>query len=197
MRRIPGSLKWEEETFQGGKMTWARKQKRESTREARAQGLCTWEREREWEVGKIHFCQLQVICGRLNMHSYLHSFWNLRKRQSRNKNDTNPQKRRIKNINRSLKNCRVDRSMVVNLNFSFIFLLSAREEWGTVRNQVICAAGLQKAWGTGCTRGLWRLRGVEESCWMRLKRRPVGSLQAHMRSEVCLTKNRGGKWNLT
>lgn len=93
--------------------------------------------------------------------------------QSGNQNGTSPQKR-IKNINRSLENCRVDRSMAANLNFSLIFLLSAWEEWGTIRNQVICAAGLQKGWGTGCATGLWRLR-AEGNCRVRLKR-PVGSL---------------------
>lgn len=48
--------------------------------------------------------------------------------------------------------------MVINLNFSFLFLLSDCSEWGTIRNKVNCAAGLQKGSGIGNPRYLWRLR---------------------------------------
>lgn len=182
----------------GGKMAWARKQKQENISKARVQGLCIWERVSKWEVGKIHFCQLQVIGGRLNMNIYVHS---LRPQENDSEGIKMAQTHRKGEQKTSTKVWKIakwtDRSMVTNFNFSLLFLLSACEEWGTVRNQVICAAGLQKGWGTGCTAGLWRLEGSRRKLRGEGANKTGWSLQARMRSEVCLTKNRGIKWNLT
>lgn len=115
-------------------------------------------RVNEQESGRFtsanfRFYVADLICTFISILSETSGKW-----QSMDKNGTNPQKR-IKNINKSLKNHNVDRSMFTNLNFSLIFLQSACEGWGTRRNRENCAAGLQRGWGTGCIRGLWRLEG--------------------------------------
>lgn len=82
-------------------------------------------------------------------------------------------------------------SMPTNLNFSFLFLLSACGDWGPIRYQVRALQDSRKL-GTESTRYLPGLQEGEESCRVRRRARLVKSFQVLVRSEVrSLTENGG------
>lgn len=87
------------------------------------------------------------------------------------------QKRRIKNINKSLINWRMNREMITNLNFSFLFLLSACGGMGNNKKQgILCCRTPERLKNWKHQEPLKACREGKESYRVRLKARLVESL---------------------